>query len=514
MDPKVLAKSVAPYRPLLPIFHQVRLYALNVLAGNLSAKTIAAGASCFMCIDHGHLEEILMYLLCQGFNMIPPGSVYTGSPPEFDLVVLPNNSYIITWGANDLSMTLCGVVYPSPGSGQVTVVYTGSCALMQFFGTFAGTRVQLKVQLDPTIPAPPNNLNFSLDAAGNNDIYTWDAPTFGTIVSTEVWVSTDGTTYTLDATLPAATVTYTKTAPAVAAKLYVKLRWRGTFNTGASGFNRALLVYGVIPDWQRRVLVNGGGAPATTTIRALNTFYGVIDVPGTLIPKVKAYLMIVPDGIIAASTPLFKTAGNDPWVFNGGINFDLTVNGLRNTAGSQFWNTGIAPSAVFASDVNGGIGCYISVTHPADGGADVDMGSNVSAVQACQLYTNFNSAFSAGDIYATGAAGMSSLTIGTGFWSINAINLNSGAMYYGSSATGFTTAGVVGGPGEPATITGTRPNINIYAMALNQGGVTVGASTIRRYSAFWINDGFTLAEAQVLYNATQACRVALGGGFV
>ncbi len=436
-DPKVLARSVGPYRPLMPIEDQVKIFILNKLAGTLSIKAIENGAACLMCLDHRRLQEIYLFQLC-AFMVASP--------------------------------------------------------------------------MNPTI-ADVTGFAYVPDPAGVNSVASWTAPPAG-VTKTEVWQSNNGAAFALAASVaaPGTTRTIPVGAIGIGDTIAIKVRYCNLASCGA--FTAVQTVYGAAVDWLNRVQGNGGAIVAQLTATAMNTYYGALVAGGTVIAKIKALLMIVPDSIIAASTPLIKAAGSDPWVFNGGINFDLTVNGLRNTALNQFWNTGIIPSAVFASDTNGGIGCYVHTTHPADGGNDVDMGSNVNAAQACQLYTNSNSIFSAGDIYATGAAGMSSLTIGAGFWSINAIDVNTGVMYFGNSTTPFADIGHVGGPGEPATITGTRPNIALYAMALNQGGVTVGSNTVRRWSMFIVNDGFLAAEAQVVFNATQACRVTLGGGFV
>jgi hypothetical protein len=139
-------------------------------------------------------------------------------------------------------------------------------------------------------------------------------------------------------------------------------------------------------------------------------------------------------------------------------------------------------------------------------------GSN--ATKSCVFYTNFNSAASFFQVYSNAGGGISSLTIGTGFWCGNIINATTGVVYFAKSTSPFADIGHIGGPGEPATVTGSRPTIGIYAMGFNSSGATSGTGTVRRFSFFAIHDGYTSSEAQIMYNAVQACRTTLGGGFV
>lgn len=268
--------------------------------------------------------------------------------------------------------------------------------------------------------------------------------------------------------------------------------------------------------WVTRVVANGGASPSAATQAAMCTFYDAINT-GSVLSKIKSLVMIVPDNIIAATTPFIKNNGNDPWTLNGGAGqFDLTVNGVRSTVANACLLTGCIPSSIFASNTVGGMSLYETVTNNADGGADTNMGcvDGSAATKSCTLYTNFNGAFSAFQLYSNAGGGITSLTRGTGFWCGNIIDGTTGVLYFANSGTAFADIGHIGGPGEPVAVTGSRPTIGIYAMGLNSSGSTSGTSTVRRYSFFNIHDGYTSSEAQIMYNAVQACRTKLGGGFV
>jgi hypothetical protein len=387
----------------------------------------------------------------------------------------------------------------------VTNVFTGACTLMQFFGTFAGTSVTVNVTPVHNVKVVPSSFTWA-PISSTQAQATWGAPVSG-VVSTEVWTSTDGITFALAGTVAAPGTSLTLAGPAVNTILYAKARWIYT-DGGNGGFANTLKAYGNVSDWAARVITNGGAAVSAATLAAVNTFYDALSKAGTIIGKVKAMNIVAPDSVIAAITPLIKTFGNDPWKdqTGGTTHFGVSANGIIATAASIAMATGVIPSTCFASTSTGGLTCYCVVTTAADASA-VDIGSQNGATQSCQLYTNFNSAFAASQIYnnTTGSCGMAPK--GTGWYSGNVTGAAAEAIYYGSAATGFITGGTI------ATGGGTRPTFQIYAMGLNSSGVTSGTTQIRRYSFFCIHDGFTASEAQNLYNAVQALRQAFGGGF-
>lgn len=246
-DPKKLMPSAGLYRPLIPIREQVEIYLLNAVA-MISTQAIMAGAACFMCLSTTRLDEIYLYLLCQGIatNIIPPGSTYgPGATPEFDLNVASFTTYTIMWGANDLYVLICGVRYNSTGAGTSIIVFTKNCTLMQFFGTFAGTTVTARVMPNPAHPVPATPTGFTWAISGANAVAGWNAPPVG-VVNTEVWTSADGVTYTLAGTVAAPGTSFSTAAPTTPNVLWAEIRFIDSQN-GYSTFTTPLVVDGYEP---------------------------------------------------------------------------------------------------------------------------------------------------------------------------------------------------------------------------------------------------------------------------
>lgn len=208
------------------------------MAISCSPADLVAAAKCFSCIPKKARRPVKIYLLCGianvgsfGLNLIPNNATYGGTA-EFDLTVLANTPYVIVWGSNELSMTLCGVNYPSPGAGGMTVVFTAACTVMQFFGTFAGTTVTAKVHVTRALIPIPTGFTFAINAGGATETATWNNPNLAYVTYSELWTSTDGVTYSLASTVNFPTATTTIAAPANG-NIYAKVRWCGPSGCGA-----------------------------------------------------------------------------------------------------------------------------------------------------------------------------------------------------------------------------------------------------------------------------------------
>jgi hypothetical protein len=509
-----MLQAAAPYQAVMGQEQPIILYLLESLDGNYSATKAAAGAACFSCaLNDRQLEDVLIYLLCQGLvpagmNIIPPGSTY-GPTGEFDIAILPNTYYMIKWGANDVSATVCGANYTSGGAGTQTIFYSASCTLLQLFGNAAGTFVTALVLATHNKEAPPAAFAFTLTSSTVAQASWASPPVTGTpyVVNTQVWTSTDGVNYSLAGTVAAPGTTLNVTAPTLGNVLYAKALWIYS-DGGNGGFTKPQEVFGAVTDWATRVVTNGGAAVSSATMQAMNTFYGALNAAGTIIGKIKSMVCITPGSLIEAATPLIKTFGTDPW--GQTANLVLTVNGIVATVGSSYMTPGITPSAVFSSINNGGLTAYIYTTTNGDSSA-VDMGCNQGSSKYFALYSNFFAASkqqAIGDFYSSSNYLGGLTSPGTGFFSANDTG-GVGTMYVGSSS-GF---GVVAGAFDSGR-GGTIPAIPMYVMGINSSGITAGTTTVRRYSFFCIHDGFTQTEAKALFNAVQALRVALGGGYV
>jgi hypothetical protein len=93
-------------------------------------------------------------------------------------------------------------------------------------------------------------------------------------------------------------------------------------------------------DWARRVVTNGGAMPSANTITAMETLRTGLIAAG-LTNKIYSLCVFVPDSIIAATTPLIKHQGSDPWTNSNFVDADLSVNGLKGDGTSKALDTGV-----------------------------------------------------------------------------------------------------------------------------------------------------------------------------
>lgn len=471
--------------------------------------TLVKAAKCFPCVPKSSRRAVRAYLLCQlarvgvGKNLIPATAQYSGVTPEFDLTVQAQTSYTITWGNNDLSMTLCGVSYPSTGVGTNTVVFTAACTVMQFFGTFAGTTVTARVVQNRSIIPIPTGFTFVI-TNGSTVTAAWDNPHFLLVTYTELWTSTDGITYSLASTVNFPTSSTTVAAPAAGATLYGKIRWCGP-TTPCGAFSSAIVLNGRVADWAARVVTNGGAAPSAGTLAALNTFVSSLITAG-IDSKIFALNPYAPDNLIACLTPLYKAFGNDPWTNNGPfVAGDLTINGLAGNGTTKYLDTGVNASLLGLGNNQAGFSLYCSV-------GNTTTKSDIGSSNGGTLNTGIDLFFTTHG--ARGWSGGSAVTpdtaniLRTGFHSINRISNTSLVLYNASSTIPFAVLSQ-----NNALENGLFPNFNIFVHASDLSGAPNQVSN-RRYSFFAIHPGFTSTQDQALFNAVQALRVAFGGGFV
>lgn len=274
-------------------------------------------------------------------------------------------------------------------------------------------------------------------------------------------------------------------------------------------------VHANVIDWAKRVVTNGGAFPSRTSILAMDGFYRAVVAAG-IDTKMKSCCVFVPDGIIAASTPIFKAYGNDPWTNTGASGFSsssLTIMGLKGT-GNDYFNTGVAPTTAFASDNTGGLSLYAIDDGPVFlGGPDIgvwDATSFNANNKNFGLYAVFSDNNCYWDCFGSGTGRISASNIANpgGYISGNRTASNATAIYHAHSRLAHAT--LTSGSGVPNA---TRPTKNVYCFGLNLNGTSYTASSIRLSMAA-IHDGLTSSESSAFFDAIQACRKALGGGFV
>lgn len=491
---------------------KVELYLLAHALGITNPQTVMSGAVClFSCLSTSKLREINNYLLClisaQGAfgNIVPSGALYSGATPTYTLTVNPNTTYVITWGANDLSMTMGGVTYTSTGAGTQTVVYTDSNTQMVFTGTFAGTTVTVKVSVAPPakVPIPTG---FALSTSGSNVTVSWNTPILTFVNYTEVWTSNDNVTFSLAATVNFPTASTVVTGSG--SNLYVKIRWCSTGLSACGQFTNVLsasLLNSVVAAWANQVVTNGGAAPSSSTKSALSTFWNTIQ-SNSLDSLMIAVVPLVPDNLIAAITPLYNTAGNNPWTNHNFVAGDLTINGLVGNASTKFLDTGIVPSTVAtAPNLLGGT-IYISAGNSS---TQEDMAAEHSPnfFRIAAFFTTN------GQMCIIGGASIISPVVNNyaGFMSCNRTANNACATYTANSGLPFSNVASNGTTVDNVAV----DNLDtIYAFGANLNGTGLNLPSSRRYSFFALHKPLSSAQAQIFYNAIQALRTALGGGFV
>lgn len=254
--------------------------------------------------------------------------------------------------------------------------------------------------------------------------------------------------------------------------------------------------------WADRVVKNGGARPSSLSINASSAFLNTL-VQSGLRSRIVAANFFAPDSLIACITPLIVDFGNDPWTNSNFVVGDVGANGLTGNASNKCLTPGLVGTAIFPDDNSAALHLYC-FTYPTGNvfpfGCDTSGNGGAIYMQFFSGTCFFNCWDPANNM-ATGATSSRA-----GFYSCNKTASNAAAIYFASSAVAFTTLG-----------TGNTAHAHIRN---NDGGPTIMAT--RCASGFSgatlsfaaLSYGFSSADSQTLYNAVQALRQALGGGFV
>jgi hypothetical protein len=479
-----------------------------------SPSSLANAARCFKsCVAQGQVQAVKTYLACQvarvgvgagmSSNIIPPGSMYPSSGiPVFNLTVLANSVYQITWGANDQSMTMGSETYVGGGNGSKTIVYTNGNTNMAFLGTANGTLVTVVLQLAPKAVPIPGDFTWVADAGFANVVGTWDTPP-ANVTKTELWTSTDNITFTLNQTIAAPGTTASVPLPAVGSTIYAKVRW---FIVTQGAFSGVLQYLNT--DWLTRVIANFGRSPTNAVIKAVNDFYNQLGNVGIL----SNMLVVNPfafgsvgggSALATLETPLIRGSGRDPWLDHNLTNANATINGF---VGGGFMRTGFIPSAGFASINSAGQSIY-NFTSIEDG-TNYDCGgyNSVDAIFSIHVKSVGNTLYDAFSL----ANRVSVASSGSGFYSVNRVSATDLRLYFGNSTNATAQVGstsALGAGAMPAI------EVDVSALALDNAGNAFGTSN--QTHSFWAaHTGLTITQADLLKQAVQAMRVAMGGGFV
>jgi hypothetical protein len=340
---------------------------------------------------------------------------------------------------------------------------------------------------------------------------------------TEIWSSTDGVTFSLLGTSAGTTFLTVATGASNTAVNYYQIRFATAFG-GFGSFSAVLNIPFAVNDWYNRAVNNNGAAaPSQNTLNALVIFFQTL-MSNNLLSGPQGMIAVncyVPDNLICCLTPQFKTAGNDPWTnFNGAfVAGDLTINGLKGDASTKALDTGLVSTTIWSNNggnlgsTRAGISLYTFDLGAAASGWDVGANSNLAAGEIslsavfAPTVTN-NCLFDFAD---SGNGRISFLNTGfTGFTSGSRTKAAISNLYHGSSTIPFVNIGTdnnnVGGTPMPAN------SFVVHGYKSNVGVVTPNSNRRISFCAFHLDlDG---VATQNLFNAVQAFRVAIGGGFV
>ena len=260
-------------------------------------------------------------------------------------------------------------------------------------------------------------------------------------------------------------------------------------------------------DWAARVVTNGGAAPSAGTKTALAGFYDAIDTAGIL-SKMLAVNCVVPDNLIAATTPLIKVLGSDPWANHNFLVGDLTMNGLVGNGSTKYMDTGVIPGAAGGmTNLTDGLTVYIFT---GNNNNEVEFSSYNGAVTQTQLYVYGGTAYFQANDGTAGAGTIAAVESNfTGYLSGNRIAQNDNKLYAASSS--LVHGAIASGAGLNSG--GPSPTINLFVWCANSGGAPATYSS-KRISFVAAHKGLTTTESLAFFNAIQAMRTALGGGYV
>ena len=251
--------------------------------------------------------------------------------------------------------------------------------------------------------------------------------------------------------------------------------------------------------WANQVVTNGGARPSAGTISAADTFWNSIKSAG-LDSLMISVNIIAPDNLIAATTPLYSTTGNNPWTNNNFVDGDLSVNGLIGNGSSKWLDTGVATNGLNTNSVGLSFYAYDSQTSGYEGDAGATNGGAINAYLGTADICYW-------DCWNTGGGRIHNNNFIKGFFLYNRDSSTTSQIYSANSGNGWTA--FASGTGQSSI--GTSGDVGSTTIGFwRQNGNGYSGKT---FSFCAVHSGLTSTQGQNLYNAVQALRVALGGGY-
>lgn len=258
--------------------------------------------------------------------------------------------------------------------------------------------------------------------------------------------------------------------------------------------------------WGNQVVTNGGPMPSQNTLVAVTNFLTSI---ATIQSKIYTANLIVPDSMIAARTPIIATVGGNLYGLStvGAGGGTLSINGYRSTAdgANGVVMTSLTPNTIPSFNTgNGGMSIYAAINTPPDasalaGVADSAFGSDLQIFAGTGNFLAY--------VWSITAVNVAAITPGC-FQSVSRTANNLLSAYSGNSSNPFALVG------SNANVNASNPALNPMTVG-GQNAIGVGIQLCKHTISFFaVHDGLSLGDTQILFNAVQAARVAIGGGFV
>lgn len=256
--------------------------------------------------------------------------------------------------------------------------------------------------------------------------------------------------------------------------------------------------------WIDNVANNGGPPPTDTTTTSINTFLNALDSCGVL-SKILDLCVFVPDSLIAATTPLIAGTAN-PWTNHNFVSGDLGINGLTGNGSSKFLEAGLVPNLA-GPQFTTTSACLFFYAYTANTTAlGTEIGANDTATDSAFVSNfNFGGIGTLSDLHGSGPR-ITVASPGNGFYLASRIANNDNKIYFANSGTAWSAIA------NNALGSSALPTAGYVIYGFNTNGV-VSQFSNSTLSCVGIAAGLTSAEGQCLYNAVQALRMALGGGF-
>lgn len=274
-----------------------------------------------------------------------------------------------------------------------------------------------------------------------------------------------------------------------------------------------------ITEWGQRVVNNGGPRPSQNTMRCMEELRTSLLAQG-ITNKLYTLGVLVPDSIIAASTPLIRNKGFDPWINTEFGATNLNVDGLKGDGLTKCLDTGVEATNNAAYSNGFLVGMSMVVSESNSNKVSIDMGSRSAGAGENLLLLVSSGGVAGGrtEFYPGGTASGLQFLATNDFVRVGYV-----------SANNMTNAGVtnnviyIASPLEPHRLYASEPfalpnpqiagsgSKSVILFGTKQAG-TNNISSGLRISAALVHFPFTETESSNVWWALKTCRECLGGG--